>query len=650
MSEEIKELSEWLTNLIRANEASKSPDLPDWAKRRSQVSVYTIDDDVAYLAALTENNEKNRRLELCFIKYLSARGIASDGSPWPRNISVGQFLEWQQSIPEIKERWNTLQDLIDEIKKYDKSLKPAKNINDYIEQVIDYINSHDKIHLHKPNTHYGDPFGMLQITLEEDFFVRSQGEQEYILMQNLPLCLGIHNNRCVFAVDEFAVGCSFTVMAKKFTVLRSRKKKIVECTLTDKEREALTEMIFGFTYYVATQLKRRAIYPKIITFEAIDSVQLPENISTKIKKLWDDELHAIDVRTNTPLTENYMTMLGFLFSPVNKTDRVCMSFYSPSSGFGKTSFIENICERIDVNLQELVCSPGKANQFTFSYAIAEGPDILKTDDPMKSTEDVLDLVSKLVSNHTAPCELKGGAVKTVKNLFTKVLITSNVPLYMKSDTNNFLTEKLFELRTNEIEHCSNDPRVSDINSYIETCSDSEINNFLTKCINLYKNNPDWLKQHKGQYQDKDEIECKFSLIDPAKLRDTHNKTLLDCKRDGVFGYDEDRHVAYNDIQTQWHMMCKYIKTTWPKLADTCKCVMPTQSGVFSPVTKIAASRFKNYTLNDELRTKIRSSIGDDTLPNVSLADTGDHEEDTELLPSYKGAYEDLYKKYGCQID
>ena len=641
---EIKELSEWLTNLIRANE---DPDLPDWARSGARVEVYTFDGDDTYLSALAKNDEKSRRLELRFIKYLSARSVASDGCPWPKNITVAQFLEWQQNIPEIKERWNTPQDLINEIKKYSKELNPPENIDDYIERVIDYINSHDKIHLHKPNTHYGDPFGMLQITLEEDFFVQSQGKQEHIMMQELPLCLGIHNNRCVFAVDEFVVGCSFTVMAKKFTVLRSRKKKITECTLTDKERDTLTEIIFGFTYYVATQLKRRAIYPKIITFEAVDNVQLPENISTKIKKLWDDELHAIDVRTNTPLTENYMTMLGFLFSPVSKTDRVCMSFYSSSSGFGKTSFIENICERVDVNLQELVCSPGKANQFTFSYAIAEGPDILKTDDPMKSTEDVLDLVSKLVSNHTAPCELKGGAVKTVKNLFTKVLITSNVPLYMKSDTNNFLTEKLFELRTNEIEQCSNDPRVADINSYIETCSDSEINNFLTKCINLYKNNPDWLKQHKGQYQDKDEIECKFSLIDPAKLRDARNKTLLECKRDGVYGYDVDRHAAYNDIQTQWNVMCKYIKTAWPKLADACKCAVPTQSGIFSPVTKIAAGRFKNYTLNNELRAKIRSSIGDDTFESAPLADTGNHVDDTESLPLYKGAYEDLYKKYGC---
>lgn len=507
----------------------------------------------------------------------------------------------------------------------------AENIDEYLNYVMNYIGSHDKIHLHKPNSHYGDPFGDLKITLNESFFVQSQGMQEHILMQSLPLCLGVHNNRCVFAIDDYVVGCSFEKMASKFMVFRKRKKKLVECPLTEKETNVLTDTIFNFTHYIETLLKRRAAYPKIITFEAVNNTELPENISTKIKALWDDSLHAIDVRTNTPLTDSYMTMLGYLFSPINKSERVCISFYSTASGFGKTSFIENICNRIDVNLGTLVSSCGKANQFTFSYAIAEGPDILRADDPMKSTEDILDLVSKLVSDHAAPCELKGGKVSTVHDLYTKVLITSNVPLYIKTDNNNFLTEKLFELRTNEIDHCSNDIRVAEINDYIITCSDEEINNFLTKCINMFKDNPDWLKQHKGQYQDKDEVECKFALIDPNKLRNTDNKTLLDCKCEGVSGYDTNRHCAFQDIQTQWNVMCKYIKTTWPKLADTCKCSVPRNSDIYAPTSMLAANRFKNYTLNDELRAKIKDCMNDtwsdDTFEGRALNPTTEYEEE-----------------------
>ena len=589
------------------------------------------------LNAVSEAELKRHYLE--FIEYSDYRTLFYGESISYSRVSIQQFMTWIGSIPEFKERWNTLQDLIDEIKEY----RPAENIDEYIKRVIVYINSHEKIHLHKPSKFHNDAFGELKISLNEHFFVCPQREQADIIMKSLPLCLGIHNNRCIFAIDEYVVGCSFEAMAKKFTVIRRLKKTQKECALTDKEANILTELIFDFAHYVNTLLKRRAIYPRIITFEAMNDTSLHENISTKIKALWDDELHAIDIRTNTQLTESYMTMLGYLFSPVNKSERVCLSFYSTASGFGKTSFIENICERIDVNLGTLVSSCGKANQFTFSYAIADGPDILRADDPMKSTDDILSLVSRLVSDHSAPCELKGGAVKTVKDLYTKVLITSNVPLYMKNDTNNFLTEKLFELRTNEIEHCSNDERVADINNYIETCSDSEINNFLTKCINMYKNNPDWLKQHKGQYQDKDEIESKFSLIDPTKLKDTHNKTLLDCKRSGVCGYDIERHMAYSDIQTQWNVMCKYIKVTWPVLADACKCSVPLNSDIFSPVTKIAATRFKNYMLNDELRAKIIECINDecaDTTLTCTNNDVG--------LPAYNGTYEDLYLKYGCR--
>ena len=85
---EIKELSEWLTNLIRANE---SPDLPDWARKRAEVLVYTCGGNDAYLSALTDN-EKNRYKQLDFIQYVSARAWASDGSTYPNAISVKEFL------------------------------------------------------------------------------------------------------------------------------------------------------------------------------------------------------------------------------------------------------------------------------------------------------------------------------------------------------------------------------------------------------------------------------------------------------------------------------------------------------------------------------------------------------------------------------
>ena len=602
---EIKELSEWLTNLVRKNEYNKSPALPDWAIEKAEVLVYTAGDYDKYLSALTDT-KKIRHLKLDFIRQVSARTLASDGSPYPQAVSVTEFLEWQQNIPEIKERWNTLQDLIDEVKKYG----PAGNIKDYIERVIDYINSHDKIHLHKPNTHYGDPFGMLKITIDESFFVLSQGAQERELMMNMPLCLGVHNNRAIFAVDEYVVGCSCSTMAEKFTVIRPRKKHFVECPLTANEQEKIEELVFKFAHYIEMMLIREDKYPKVIIFEALGDSILDENISTKIRNLWDDELQGIDIRTNTSLTDSYMTMLGFLFSPVNKADRACMSFYSTASGFGKTAFVRTLCKRTDVVFRELAAD-AKANQFTFSYAIADGPDILQADDPMKHTDDILNKVSNLVSNHASQCELKGGAVKTVENLFTKILITSNIPLYIKSDQNNFLTEKLFELRTNEMPSCTNNPRVAEIVHYIETASDSEINSFLTKCINMYNNNPEWLKQHKGQYVEQDEITCKFALIDPAKLKDTHNKTLLDCKYDDVYGYDIMRHAAYSDIQTQWNVMCKYIKTTWPKLADKCKCSVPRESGMYAPTCMQPSGRFKNYILNSDLRAKLLEIVKDD---------------------------------------
>lgn len=596
--ENLKELENWMSNVLNS-------DVNDSLHYSVYLSTHI---NKSLLSQVKTNSVKDCTCLEC-IKY------RSQCDAYPSDVSVKKFNRWLEKYPDFKQRWNTVEAFLDEVKKFG----PAENIDNYIEQVIDYIDSHDKIHLHKPNTHYGDPFGMLKIIIDESFFVKSHGEQEYILMQSLPLCLGVHNNRAIFAVDEYVVGCSCSIMAEKFTVMRTRKKRLAECPLTVNEQERIEELVFKFAHYIEMMLIRKDKYPRVIIFEASGDSILNENISTKIRNLWDYELQGIDVRTNTSLTDSYMTMLGYLFSPVNKADRACMSFYSTASGFGKTAFVRALCKRTDVVFRELAAD-AKANQFTFSYAIADGPDILQADDPMKHTEDILNKVSNLVSNHSSLCELKGGAVKTVENLYTKILITSNVPLYIKSDQNNFLTEKLFELRTNEMPSCSNDMRVAEIAHYIETASDNEVNNFLTKCINMYRDNPDWLKQHKGQYIERDEIACKFALINPDKLRDVNNKTLLACKHDDANGYDDFRHQANADIQTQWNIMCKYIRTAWPQLADTCKCAVPRNSGIYAPSSVLPANRFKNYTLNDELRAKIIEYISELTFEESPMRD------------------------------
>ena len=79
----------------------------------------------------------------------------------------------------------------------------------------------------------------------------------------------------------------------------------------------------------------------------------------------------------------------------------------------------------------------------------------------------------------------------------------------------------------------------------------------------------------------------------------------------MYGYDIMRHSAYSDIQTQWNVMCKYIKITWPKLADTCKCAVPRGSGIYAPTCMQPSSRFKNYILNSDLRAKLLEIVKDD---------------------------------------
>ena len=286
-------------------------------------------------------------------------------------------------------------------------------------------------------------------------------------------------------------------------------------------------------------------------------------------------------------------------SPTYVCERIAGSFYSPASGFGKTKILKTLCDRTDVVYGNLDPGQGSANQFTFARELAKGPDIMQCDDPMQGTEDVLRLVSRLVTNKSAQVEFKGKDSYQIENLNTKILITSNRPLYMKNDTNNFLTQKLFELQTNDMPHCIKreaDPIVK----HIERCDDSEISAFLNKCVKMYKDNPRWIEQHMGLYMSKEDESVMFdNILSLQKLKDNNWKTLMD-----LVEFDElkiDRDKSYKEsLQRSYLTVCKHIWDRYNDLAKITVCCLPKNNPLFPPGTNRKASLHKCFKYNVEL--------------------------------------------------
>ena len=224
---------------------------------------------------------------------------------------------------------------------------------------------------------------------------------------------------------------------------------------------------------------------------------IKEHISDKIRALWDVEFGLLDVRTNSSLTDSYMTMLGWYLSPVNPKDMLCGHFMSPMSDIGKTIILGAIFGRSDrkyVHLPLIVSN--KPARRLYDIICSRRPDILQWDDPMYRMNRYINVISELVTKKPS-CKFRNKCGIELSALNTKLIMTGCTPLHSKKDVHKLINEHMFELRTNSINISPrfDESRVYKIAEYIYHCSDTEFNAFVNKCVTMFNDNPDWIGQH-----------------------------------------------------------------------------------------------------------------------------------------------------------
>lgn len=516
------------------------------------------------------------------------------------------------------------------------------SLDQAIELVVAELRKNTERHfLHKKRTH-GAPDSFLAFNVPEDIFTdcddsRFKQIASYFL-DNHCLCYGMHNGRVVFKIKDYFVAASPSDWVDRFNVEKTNSKGVTKAVVpTMDQKDRLAKTIAEYGSYVSEQIKLalgaglNELGPKYYFFDTAECDNIENNnIYSRIKHYYNDELKAVDVRTNTPLAESWFMLVGWLFNPEDKSQRMAGCFECSTSSIGKTSFIEQLCNRTEVVHGIMSQSNGRANQFSFSSCFVMGPDIVTIDDPCQGTSDILNEVSGVVSNRRTQVELKSKDRYHLSDVSSRFYISTNTSLYMRSDTNNFLTKKLFVLKANDIgdgkEHIS-----SSIASYISYCPKREVDEFLTYCVSLYQANKDqFIADHLGLYVDKESVSNLFAdMLDEYQVSDQTRQTLIECISKGRDSYDRE----WNDeLLRNWNKLTKLIKDTYPDIAAATVCGVPSSNRVYVPGRRPGKDRFKNYMLTDELRSIILKHIKDGK--GIQSEDSGD---------VYKGDYEDLLK-------
>ena len=495
-------------------------------------------------------------------------------------------------------------------------------IEEHINTIIEQLHENNTHYLHKPCA-YGTPDADAEkFVLPEDYFIMSDTQRISELCRVLPNCCGSHNGRVVLDYNDYFVGITPIDLAARFVMPKTIRRSTVLNPVRGNDRDGLIKDLYNFARVCNELIKRKIgldiqYRPKYIFFNKIESPNTENEIIKRIRKYYNDDIKGIDLRTNTPLAESFFILVGWLFSPVDPKQRLVGCFECKTSQIGKTAFIKHLCDKVDVVFGTMSQVNGSANQFSFSSCFAQGPDIVNVDDPCKGTTDIMQYVGNVVSNKEAPIELKGEDRYMLRDLETRIYVSTNVPIYIKNDTTNFMTTKLFVLKANDT--LPDEGRSSKICEYIDGCSKEVVEEFISYCVDQYAlHGEEFIKTHMGIFIDKEEEENLFNdMLDYDKIRNAviGKTTLIECVRGDMCHDEDNRNREHNELVLKcWNMLTKHIQTRWVELAGKTVCTVPRVNDVYPVGNRPPKNRYKNYVITKEVQDRLLEHVAPDVEP------------------------------------
>ena len=490
------------------------------------------------------------------------------------------------------------------------------SIEESIDVIIKNLRDNNTHYLHKVSS-YMTPDADVNFVLPEDYFIMPDTKRIRLLGNILPQCSGLHNGRMILDYNGYYVGTTPSDFAERFTTLKTTRKRTSNVPVRGGDKDALIKDLYNFAFTCDKILQSKIgldtqCRPKYVFFNRVESPSSDNEIVKRITKYYNEDIKGVDLRTNVPLAESYFILVGWLFSPIDPKQRLVGCFECKTSNIGKTSFIKCLCDKVDVVFGTMSQVNGNANQFSFSSCFANGPDIVNVDDPCKGTSDIMSYVGNVVSNKEAQIELKGENRYMLRNLETRIYVSTNVPIYIKNDTTNFMTTKLFVLKANDT--LPDEGRSSKICEYIIGCNKEVVEEFLSYCVQQYeKYGAEFIKSHMGVYIDKEAEKNLFEdVLDYKHVYEARigKTTLIECVREDM--YRADRDIEHNDIVLKcWNMLCKHIQTQWGEIAKETVCSVPRDNHVYPIGNRPDKSRYKNYVITYPMQEKLLERLNPD---------------------------------------
>lgn len=525
--------------------------------------------------------------------------------------------------------------MVKEISEVYNDKQKTENERSIIEEktdvIVEKLQNNNIHYLHKKGHAFTPDADIHNFVLPEQYFIMGDTQRISELCGILPDCYGVHNGRIVLDYNDYFVGITPNDLAVRFNITKTLKRKNVLAPVRGCDKDSLVRDLYNFAYTCDHAIRSKIgldvhYRPKYVFFNKVEAASADNEIVKRITKYYNDDIKGVDLRTNAPLAESFFTLVGWLFSPADPKQRLVGCFECKTSNIGKTSFVKHLCDKVDVVFGGISQSNGSANQFSFSPCFAMGPDIVNVDDPCKGTSDIMSYVGNVVSNKEATIEMKGEDRYTLRNLETRIYVSTNVPIYIKNDTTNFMTTKLFVLKANDT--LSDNGEASKICEYIDGCKKEVVEEFLSYCVQRYEAyGTEFIKSHMGIYIDKEEEKNMFEdMLDYDKIKNANlgKTTLIECVRGDMTRDDRDREHNEN-IMKCWNIITKHIQTQWTEIANLTACGVPRNNGVYPVGNRPDKSRRKNYVITKEMQGCLLERMSPD------VEDGFDASHDTKVL-------------------
>lgn len=446
---------------------------------------------------------------------------------------------------------------------------------------------------------------------------------QYKTFQSVYNIIDIYNNYFIDSFGNKMQPCDL-VSHTNFVIHRKNGDRLERGNLGTKLGTQLYHDLLVYMQYKKAQCRKvpdeeRQHY---LHFKYIPNIDVRETeIYKQFNKVWT-EWGLIDIVDNVPIIDAMCKIIGYIFTP-NRAWRYFAVLESTCSGWGKTAFINSVCDNADA-YTHYIPHTVEVDKFTYS-AMYKGKDVCVVDDPGKNMHTLAGEINNIVSTKRGYIRDMHTMGYTADGVETRIVVTTNIPFRVKQDL--MIDNKMICVKTNAVESRSKEEQkiISQItDKYINQAEREDIDKFISGCVDLLASDANWINSHLGLHTDEEELGCKMSeLLRVTKENGKYKfspdaKTLEDLideslKTNGFVPSDEARYTNYKFAYID---ICKELKT---KCYDD-RCLYNGTLVFMSG--KQTKDRCRNFKLTNHVKDIIINALNkcDDGVDSIKVCD------------------------------